>query len=199
MTEIIKTCKVHGGLTIDQTYNYGRGILCKPCHSVRTKRWASENKDYCTEKSIKWAKINPEKVSVTKKKCWLKNHEKNLELSKEKYQKNKESRQADSLIRYHKNRGHYCNTRLKRLFGMTLDEYNILSESQNHCCAICKNPETMMDNKQLAPRKLAVDHCHETNKIRGLLCFNCNIGIGKFKDSIKILETAIEYIKINSI
>lgn len=195
MSEIIKHCKIHGDLKLEQTYNYGKGILCKPCQKLRYEKWVSKNKDTCNERSLKWAKNNPEKVSESKKKSWFKNHEKNILVSREKYQKHKEVRKHDSLVRYHKNRGHYANTRLKRLFGMTLEEYSLLCESQNNCCAICKKPETLLDNKQLGIRKLAVDHCHVTNKIRGLLCFKCNIGLGKFNDSIDELKNAISYLE----
>jgi len=45
--------------------------------------------------------------------------------------------------------------------------------------------------------KLNVDHCHETNKIRGLLCFNCNLLLGHAKDNISILSNAIEYLLHN--
>lgn len=55
-------------------------------------------------------------------------------------------------------------------------------------CAICKRPETI--NKSLA-----VDHCHLTNTIRGLLCTNCNIALGKMGDSIEILKSAIAYLE----
>ena len=43
--------------------------------------------------------------------------------------------------------------------------------------------------------KMAIDHDHATGKVRGLICYNCNIGLGHFKDSIDTLERAIEYLK----
>jgi hypothetical protein len=147
------------------------------------------------QRQAKYRLNNPEKCIAAKKKSWYKNHDKNITLSREKYQKNKLSYQENNLKTYHSNRLRQSNTRLKRLFGMTLIEYNLLSEYQNNLCAICNNPETILDNKQLGVRKLAVDHCHITNTNRGLLCFNCNIGLGKFKDSIQELEKAILYLK----
>ena len=44
-------------------------------------------------------------------------------------------------------------------------------------------------------KRLAVDHCHETGKVRGLLCFHYNSSLGKFKDSIELLQNAIDYLK----
>ena len=59
-----------------------------------------------------------------------------------------------------------------------------LKIKQDFKCAICKE-ET----------NLAVDHCHNSTKVRGLLCNNCNNGLGRFKDSIELLENAIKYLK----
>lgn len=79
---------------------------------------------------------------------------------------------------------------LKSAFGINLEEYEILSQSQNNVCAICKTNNT---NK-----RLAVDHCHKTGKIRGLLCGKCNTGIGLMQDNIHILQSAINYLELNS-
>lgn len=56
---------------------------------------------------------------------------------------------------------------------------------QDNSCAICKNKFEL----------LAVDHCHTTGKNRGLLCNNCNNGLGRFKDNIEYLENSIKYLK----
>ena len=79
------------------------------------------------------------------------------------------------------------NNELKKMFGITLKEYNEMLEKQNHTCAIC-------DGEEKFNGSLAVDHCHSTGKIRGLLCTNCNRGIGHLKDSISNLQSAIEYL-----
>jgi len=81
------------------------------------------------------------------------------------------------------------NYHLKKHFNITLDEYNNLLELQDHSCKICLNHESTFT------KKLAVDHCHSTGKIRGLLCDNCNRSIGMLKDSIEILQNAINYLK----
>ena len=83
------------------------------------------------------------------------------------------------------NRGSWLKTR----FGITLDEYNEILKGQNGVCAICKQPESVKGRKNLA-----VDHCHETGKIRGLLCTFCNTALGKLKEDISIMENMIEYI-----
>lgn len=77
-------------------------------------------------------------------------------------------------------------------FGITLEEYEKILSEQDGVCKICKNGETMIMNGQVIA--LAVDHCHKTGKVRGLLCQQCNSGIGCFKDNIEIMTYAIKYL-----
>ena len=81
---------------------------------------------------------------------------------------------------------------LKRL-NIDEETYKSLFEKQNDCCAICRKPETARHQSGKI-RQLAVDHCHETGNIRGLLCTKCNTGIGLFKDSWLLLDNAMEYL-----
>lgn len=84
---------------------------------------------------------------------------------------------------------------LKKKYGMTLEEYQEKSSAQENLCAICKQPEKSLNNITKQPLLLAVDHDHETNKIRDLLCVKCNLMLGGCGDSILILESAISYLK----
>ena len=113
---------------------------------------------------------------------------KNKDLIRERNRKRKESRKAY----YQSERGIESSRRahLKRKYGITLEEYNELSDKQNHVCWICGSPEMNNSNKVLC-----VDHNHETNEIRGLLCGLCNTGLGNLRDDISILEKAIKYLK----
>lgn len=79
---------------------------------------------------------------------------------------------------------------LKRMFNMTLEEYNQKLEEQNNQCAICKS-YNIHDKHGV----LAVDHCHKTNKVRGLLCFKCNTILGSVNDNKTILKNAIKYLQ----
>ncbi len=83
---------------------------------------------------------------------------------------------------------------LLRRHNINFDGYCSLQKKQNNVCAICGNPEIAIDQRGKL-RNLAVDHCHKTGKIRGLLCTNCNKGLGHFKDSPDLLTKAIEYLK----
>jgi len=81
------------------------------------------------------------------------------------------------------------NRWLKRNFNITLEIYNKFLEEQNYCCKIC------LKNNNEFKQALSVDHCHKTGKIRGLLCYNCNRGIGLLQDDFKICMKAAEYLK----
>jgi hypothetical protein len=73
-------------------------------------------------------------------------------------------------------------------------EYQALMAKQDGKCGIC-NIEGGVNNRG---GKLAVDHCHNSGKIRGLLCHRCNTAIGLLKDNIESLNSAINYLKTNS-
>ena len=77
---------------------------------------------------------------------------------------------------------------LKRRHGVTLEWFNKKLEEQNNVCAICGNGFKSEKDK-------CVDHCHITEVRRSILCFNCNIGIGKFGDSVELLKKATEYLE----
>ena len=82
------------------------------------------------------------------------------------------------------NRKRYPIARLQR-YGITLEQYNQMLTQQNNLCKICNKP-------QVGKRPLAVDHCHETNKVRGLLCYNCNRGM-HYIDNAEFLTKALKY------
>lgn len=80
--------------------------------------------------------------------------------------------------------------------GTTIDEYHKVYEEQGGKCKLCPRKGSLRlsgaDNKT---EILVIDHCHESGKFRGLLCHNCNVGLGHFKDDIAVLENAIAYLK----
>lgn len=87
---------------------------------------------------------------------------------------------------------HETSAVLKRKYGIDLKEYKRLKEKQEGLCKLCGKVETSTHKEKV--RELAVDHCHKTLKIRGLLCYKCNVGLGFFNDDINLLEKAINYL-----
>lgn len=76
---------------------------------------------------------------------------------------------------------------LKAQYGISVEDFDSMAASQGFACAICK----------LVPIKtLHVDHCHKTNKIRGLLCSQCNTAIGLLKENAEFLSRAITYLSV---
>lgn len=83
---------------------------------------------------------------------------------------------------------------LKKKFGISVQEYDLLLAKQGGVCAICGNKENHV-YKSGKLKELAVDHCHGSKKVRGLLCLNCNQGLGRFQDSVENLQRAIDYLR----
>jgi Recombination endonuclease VII len=78
---------------------------------------------------------------------------------------------------------------IKHLYGITRDQYEDLLTKQDHKCAICKADECTTG------RQFAVDHDHKTGTVRGLLCADCNLTLGKFNDEIERFKAAIAYLE----
>lgn len=83
---------------------------------------------------------------------------------------------------------------LKYTWGMTTEEYDLKLEQQNNVCAICGRPEKSKRGTASGQLALAVDHDHETGKIRELLCMDCNQTLGKFNDDPEWFHKAAEYL-----
>lgn len=80
---------------------------------------------------------------------------------------------------------------MRRMYGIGPEEYDRMVEEQSGKCLICRLPPSGKGKNAV----LHIDHCHETGRVRGLLCSNCNWGIGLFKDDPEILRRAMEYVE----
>jgi hypothetical protein len=108
---------------------------------------------------------------------------------KSKTEEFKEKRRLLNKKRKEQNRELYY----KKRYGITLLEYNTLLINQDYRCAICNIPESNI--KHGRNTYFAVDHCHITGKVRGLLCYKCNSVLGFVNDDIKCLNNAIKYLE----
>ena len=90
---------------------------------------------------------------------------------------------------------------LKRTYGISQQEYDALYLAQRGCCAICDSNGRLVvcggrwkGSKRTNASGLFVDHDHKTGQVRGLLCHNCNAGIGHFFDNPDLLNAAFVYL-----
>lgn len=89
---------------------------------------------------------------------------------------------------------YYRNSMLKNKYGITLEQFKQMSTRQDHKCALCFFPASKMRHKALC-----VDHCHETGRVRGLLCHPCNTLLGRIGDNIEGATRMLEYVRSGSI
>lgn len=168
----------------------GYGCYCRLCAAEYAKEWRQKNPDYRTAKT---------RIVVEEKQCQRCKKVKPIE----EFPKNK--RNCDG-------RGSYCRScwskitaewrkknpekwreiqreqMLKVKYNITPTNYDALLQSQNGVCAICgKSCPT--------GKRLAVDHDHETDKVRGLLCVNCNVALGYVQDDSDLLRKLADYLE----
>jgi len=82
---------------------------------------------------------------------------------------------------------------LKQLYGMTSEEYRVMFLAQGGVCAACGQPETAIDPRTKHVKNLQVDHCHETGKVRALLCQECNNALGLLHDDPERIGLLLRY------
>lgn len=141
------------------------------------QRWRERHPGKSAEATRKWAQNNPDKI-------------KEKERARMADPVRAEKRRARAREHQHtyrkKNPNKVLSARLEKLYGITLAQYEALEVYQGGCCAICLRPR--------GRTRLHVDHCHETGRVRGLLCSNCNNGIGRFLHKDSSLSRAIDYL-----
>ena len=141
------------------------------------------------------AKMTPEELLAHKEKIkeqYRKRYAKNPEQYRAYKRKYIENNKEKLKERYKQYRLKYKanNYQHLKMFDITKEQYLEMLEQQKHVCAICGGKDKT--------RRLAVDHCHTTGVIRGLLCSGCNTSLGQFKDSVELLQKAIQYLKDNN-
>lgn len=106
---------------------------------------------------------------------------------------------AKNLERYHTTYGKEMQKKrsfkaLMKKYGISAEEYEKARVDQDYKCKLCSASE-----KEQYHNRLHIDHCHSTGLFRGLLCNNCNTGLGHFRDNIETLQKAIEYLNESSL
>lgn len=139
------------------------------------------------ERYREWCKKNKEHIKKQRKEYRQKNKERLKENKKEYYQKNKEHIKEQHKEWHQKNKQYNKEYQYKKKYNLTLEEIDQILIIQNHKCAIC--------GKSLIETKRCTDHDHKTDKVRGILCTKCNLGLGHFNDDLDLLKKVIIYIE----
>lgn len=169
--KFIIVCKKHGELTFDEIKANSKGHgVCRLCHREGANRRRNNNRAEFNAKMENDRKNNPEKWDKIYKKAYQNKREEHGDLL--------------SLIKV-------CEKR-----KIKLEKYFQMIEDQDNKCAICNKEETCIDGRSVnkKPRRLSIDHCHVSGKVRGLLCHSCNTAIGKLKDDLELFKKAMDYI-----
>lgn len=157
------------------------------------KNWRKNNPEKHKQYLSKWRRENPKKYKLYHDKWTKENPDKMKEYSA-KYRRENPAKRKESIKKWIKNNPEIYKKRcrkysLKRKYNITPEYYDKLLIKQNNKCAVCGV------NQEDYYKILAVDHNHKTGKVRGLLCENCNRGIGLFKDDINTLFKVIKYLE----
>lgn len=185
MNEIVKICKIHGPLTLEQTRKDGTKFRCKACRIKTNKETYYKHREKRVATSQAWKEKNREKYRLWAREDRKKNPEKYREQARKRRDRVGSKMVLSEILRIHK---------------VSKDEYEQMINDQSNLCAICGSLETRKSRSFDSTTRLCIDHCHNCREkgnkdIRGLLCHACNIGLGKFKDNIDLMEKAISYLK----
>ena len=165
-------------------------------NAEKRKQFYNENKEYFVEKAKERYLKNRDKILEYQKQYNIDNPEKRREYrirnsehinqKRKKWLVDNPERRKDYEYQY--NRGKRRNRNLMDLYGITREEYNEMFNKQKGCCGICGMTNLVLN----------VDHNHETNVVRGLLCHKCNFALGNANDNPDILLKAIEYLEFHN-
>jgi hypothetical protein len=152
---------------------------CKECHAKQSLDYYRRNREKVAKYASARAKL-PEVKARRRviQKRYAKKHPERVAASNKAWRESNRVKVKEQLY----------NNWLKRNYGITRIEYEELLRSQDGRCAICRTLPTTQ-------RRLAVDHDHDTGKIRGILCDQCNVGLGNFRESAAMLKAAAVYIR----
>lgn len=156
---------------------YG-GLPCARCSGTLRKTHSGQCISCANEASRKWAKDDPARNRAKAKRYRVETNPVGV-------------------------RRTHVKAQLKRNYGLTPEQYDAMHAAQSGCCQICKRAlirqtdETREFIGHLAVDVARVDHCHTTGAVRGLLCSECNIGLGKFRDSTQFLLNAVRYLDVS--
>jgi hypothetical protein len=157
---------------------------------MKIRQTEEERRRRKNERNERWRDKNREKIKQQARDRYAKNRDKIRELAREHRKKNKKQENEYQRAWRDKNRGRLKEQHRQRKYGLSQEEFYSMLAGQGGVCAICGSSEW-------GPVGPAIDHDHETNMVRGILCHHCNILLGCSRDNKKILLSAIDYLESN--
>lgn len=168
---------------------------------AKDRAWRQANRERVRERKRKWYRANPEKVKAQTKRRTI-DPAKERARARARYHANPEKARAkynawrlanpDRVREQHKRgalrRREY---KLQQQYGLTIAAYDALVEASNGLCAVCDKPPRGVRSAT----KLHVDHCHNTGRVRGLLCHACNVALGMARDNPDTLRRLAVYLE----
>ena len=151
------------------------------------KKYYAARKDYFRLKQKEWRNKNPERLKELKRQSYARNSDSAKATIKKYWNKNKESILEKAKQKYKNNPELYKERAIIYKYGITYKDKEEMYMSQDGKCLICNNQFPIQD--------LHIDHNHNTNEVRGLLCPQCNTSLGLLKEDINTLMNMIDYIE----
>ncbi len=156
------------------------------------KAWWAANKDKARAYSKEWKARNPEKAKAMSAESKRRNPERVKRNMREWSQKNRYGNE-EHLAK--KRASESTAQRVLKKYGLTPEEYAAMLVAQGGVCAVCRRAEFAVNKVHGTPLRLTVDHCHETGRVRGLLCGNCNRAAGMLRDDPVLVRALAAYLE----
>jgi hypothetical protein len=177
MTKVCNMCNIEKDDNTDnfrfdkrRNYSYAR---CRTCERLAAKADYASSQHIREMTKLRGKRRDSDKIRAGRRKRYYSNREKELERSKRRYHENKDRARAYQL---------------RTRFNISPKDYDTMLELQNGVCAICKKSEP-------SGKRLAIDHCHNSGRIRKLLCTRCNTSLKRFEEVENWGALAASYIE----
>jgi hypothetical protein len=159
---------------------------------VTTKPLSEARKAYLRERYARLCAEDPEALKEVRRGQYTRTGREYFAKRRETHPEERKSAQARYREKYP---DRLRNAYLKKQYGITVEQYEEMLAAQGGACAICGRTEDGIHPRTGKPRRLAVDHCHDTGRVRGLLCLACNSAIGLLRHDEEVLLLALEYLR----